>query len=159
MFKSFVPPEFLARVDREKCRKCRRCIQNCGWGVYSWGGDRILSDDSKCVACQRCYLFCPEEAITIQKNPLAFREHSTWSDNHRKNIYLQAETGGVLLTGMGATTTYPILWDNILIDACQVTNPSIDPLREPMELRTYLGRKPDSLEFVEDESGVMKLKT
>ncbi len=159
MFKSFVPPEFLARVDHEKCRKCRRCIQNCGWGVYSWGGDRILSDDSKCVACQRCYLFCPEEAIMIQKNPLAFKEHSTWSDNHRKNIYLQAETGGVLLTGMGATTSYPILWDNILIDACQVTNPSIDPLREPMELRTYLGRKPDSLEFVEDENGAFKLKT
>ena len=30
-----------------------------------------------------------------------------------------------------------------MLDACQVTNPSIDPLREPMELRTYLGRKPD----------------
>lgn len=159
MFKSFVPPEFLARIDQEKCRKCRRCIQNCGWGVYSWGGDRVLSDDSKCVACQRCYMFCPEEAITIQKNPLAFKEHPLWTDDHRKKIYLQAETGGVLLTGMGATTSYPILWDNILIDACQVTNPSIDPLREPMELRTYLGRKPETLEFVEDEHGRPKLKT
>ncbi|MDA8219662.1 MAG: glutamate synthase-related protein, partial [Dehalococcoidales bacterium] len=29
----------------------------------------------------------------------------------------------------------------------QVTNPSIDPLREPMELRTYLGRKPDRLDL------------
>lgn len=39
-----------------------------------------------------------------------------------------------------------------------MTNPSIDPLREPMELRTYLGSKPDSLEF-ETDGGTVKLKT
>ena len=30
----------------------------------------------------------------------------------------------------------------MLINASQVTNPSIDPLREPMETKTFLGRKP-----------------
>jgi len=48
---------------------------------------------------------------------------------------------------MGNDRPYPIYWDHILLNASQVTNPSIDPLREPMELRTYLGRKPDSLKF------------
>ena len=38
-------------------------------------------------------------------------------------------------------------WDRLLLNASQVTNPSIDPLREPMEIRTYLGAKPDHLEF------------
>ncbi|MGN1002129.1 MAG: glutamate synthase-related protein, partial [Oscillospiraceae bacterium] len=42
-------------------------------------------------------------------------------------------------------------WDKILINASQVTNPSIDPLREPMETRVYLGKKPSAIE--RDESG------
>ena len=62
-------------------------------------------------------------------------------------IYLQAETGGVLLTGMGNDRPYPIYWDHMLLNASQVTNPSIDRLREPMELKTYLGRKPDFLKI------------
>jgi glutamate synthase domain-containing protein 2 len=50
------------------------------------------------------------------------------------------------------------LFDHLVLDACQVTNPSIDPLREPMELRTYLGRKPDSVEVESDENGGFRLK-
>ena len=42
---------------------------------------------------------------------------------------------------MGNDQPYHIYWEHLLLDACQVTNPSIDPLREPMELRTYLGSK------------------
>lgn len=48
---------------------------------------------------------------------------------------------------MGNDRPYPVYWDNLLINASQVTNPSIDPLREPMELRTYLGSKPEKLEL------------
>ena len=40
----------------------------------------------------------------------------------------------------------------MLINASQVTNPSIDPLREPMETRMFLGRKPPKLEFAPDGS-------
>ncbi|HEY5432240.1 MAG TPA: FMN-binding glutamate synthase family protein, partial [Coriobacteriia bacterium] len=49
-------------------------------------------------------------------------------------------------------------FDHLVLDACQVTNPSIDPLREPMELRTYLGRKPDSVGVEPDGKGGYKLK-
>ncbi len=72
-------------------------------------------------------------------NPQYLRPHPLWTESHRRNLWLQAETGGVLLTGMGNDLPYPVLWDNLLLDACQVTNPSIDPLREPMELRTLPG--------------------
>ncbi|HHD11447.1 MAG TPA: ferredoxin family protein, partial [Deltaproteobacteria bacterium] len=65
MFKSLAPPEFLATIDTDKCIRCKRCIQNCGWGVYSWGGDRVLIDTVKCVKCLRCYHYCPVEAIEI----------------------------------------------------------------------------------------------
>ncbi len=155
MVRSYIPPEFRVKVNHEKCRRCKRCLQNCSFGVFSFH-DRVATDDIKCVACHRCTTFCPEGAIDIINNPLQFRYHANWTPVHRKNIWKQAETGGVLLTGMGCDLPTPILWDNLLLDACQVTNPSIDPLREPMELRTYLGRKPDALQLKTAKQGKLK---
>ena len=53
---------------------------------------------------------------------------------------------------MGNDKPYLRIFDHLLLDACQVTNPSIDPLREPMELRTFLGRKPDLVEVAHERS-------
>ncbi|VAV85878.1 Glutamate synthase [NADPH] large chain [hydrothermal vent metagenome] len=159
MFKSQALPEFLATIDNDKCIRCKRCIQNCGWSVYSWSGDRVLIDSSKCVKCLRCYHYCPVEAIQILDNPVKYKENSSWTFNNIKNLKRQAETGGMPLSGMGCSLPYPILFDSLLLDACQVTNPSIDPLREPMELRTYLGKKPDKIEVERSKDGKLKLKT
>ena len=159
MFKSLAVPEFLAKIDQVKCIRCKRCIQNCGWDVYSWGGDKVLIDTFKCVKCLRCYHYCPTEAITIEDNLVRYRNNANWGFFQIRNIKKQAETGGIPLTGMGSDMPYPVLFDNLLIDACQVTNPSIDPLREPMELRTYLGKKPAKLEFEKTTDGKSKLKT
>jgi len=143
---TFVRPEFRVRIDREACIKCGRCVHQCGWGVYHLDADdRPMPDHSKCAACHRCVTFCPADAITIEKNPLAYKESDSMSSALRKAVWRQAETGGVLLTGMGTDKPYLRIFDHLLLDACQVTNPSIDPLREPMELRTFLGRKPDSI--------------
>jgi MFS family permease len=57
---------------------------------------------------------------------------------------------------MGNDKGYRIYWDHLVLNASQVTNPSIDPLREPMELTTYLGRKPDKVELNHDS---ISLKT
>jgi glutamate synthase domain-containing protein 2 len=92
--------------------------------------------------------------LTIRRNPLDYRENYNWRPEVIEDIIKQSETGGVLLTGMGSDRGYPIYWDHILLNASQVTNPSIDPLREPMELTTYLGQKPDRVEF-----GLEGLKT
>ncbi|MDD2579963.1 MAG: FMN-binding glutamate synthase family protein, partial [Eubacteriales bacterium] len=53
---------------------------------------------------------------------------------------------GVLLSSMGNPEPYPVYFDRILLNASQVTNPSIDPLREPMETRIFLGAKPESIQ-------------
>ena len=55
---------------------------------------------------------------------------------------------------MGNPGKYPVYWDRMLINASQVTNPPIDPLREPMETRTFLGAKPQRIE--RDEKGRIK---
>ncbi|PKQ14986.1 MAG: FMN-binding glutamate synthase family protein [Actinobacteria bacterium HGW-Actinobacteria-7] len=154
---SLIQPEFKVEIDYDKCHKCGRCVQQCGWGVYSFN-ERPFPDDSKCRACHRCVTYCPAHCITIKKNELALRENANWSSEQRKNVWRQAESGGVMLTGMGNDKPYTSYFDHLVLDACQVTNPSIDPLREPMELRTYLGRKPDSVEVESDGHGGVRLK-
>jgi len=52
---------------------------------------------------------------------------------------------------MGNPNEYPVYFDKILLNASQVTNPSIDPLREPMETKVFLGSKPRSIQ--RDENG------
>jgi glutamate synthase domain-containing protein 2 len=153
---SLLQPEFKVEIDYDKCHKCGRCVQQCGWGVYSFN-ERPFPDDIKCRACHRCVTYCPAHCITIKKNDLALRENANWTSEQRKNIWRQAESGGVMLTGMGNDKHYQSIFDHLVLDACQVTNPSIDPLREPMELRTYLGRKPDSVEVEADGNGGFRL--
>jgi glutamate synthase domain-containing protein 2 len=85
--------------------------------------------------------------LTVRRNPLDYRENYNWRPEVIEDIIKQSETGGVLLTGMGNDKSYRIYWDHLVLNASQVTNPSIDPLREPMELTTYLGQKPDRVEF------------
>jgi len=114
-----------------------------------------VADDSKCVNCHRCVVLCPTRALTIRRNPLEFKENALWTASAIREIYKQAETGGILLTGMGNDRPYPVYWDRMLLNASQVTNPSIDPLREPMELKTMLGRKPEVLRV---EDGKIKEK-
>jgi glutamate synthase domain-containing protein 2 len=154
--KTYLPPRFVVERDDSRCIRCEVCLNQCTFDVHSYDAedDEIRSHEENCVGCHRCVLFCPTRALTIRRNPLDYRENYNWRPEVIEDIIKQSETGGVLLTGMGSDRAYPIYWDHILLNASQVTNPSIDPLREPMELTTYLGQKPDRVEF-----GLEGLKT
>jgi glutamate synthase domain-containing protein 2 len=163
LYKSFVDSfnDYIIARNEKKCIQCRICERQCSYKAHSYdsAANLMLEDDSKCIGCRRCDAICPTGAIAIRENPSQFKKNSNWTASHRKNIYKQAETGGIMLVGMGNPTgTQPTYFDRILLDASQVTNPSIDPLREPMELRTYLGKKPDKLE-VKKKAGKFKLTT
>ncbi|WP_422446994.1 glutamate synthase-related protein [Thermoanaerobacterium sp. DL9XJH110] len=153
-----IPPEFMVKID-ENCIKCKRCVSECSFGALKFDKDRIVAEHEKCVACHRCVSLCPAGAITVVKFPLAYKENSLWGPEIMRNLWKQSESGAKILTGAGNDRPYPVFWDRMLLDACQVTNPSIDPLREPMELRTYIGKKPDRLEFWRDKKGEIKLTT
>lgn len=152
---------FKVTVDHDRCQRCRRCVQQCGWSTHRYDHleDKIVPDSSLCKACGRCVAMCPEGALSVEYRAPAMAPNPHWRPDLVRNIYRQAEAGGVIITGMGNWLPYPVLWDHLLIDACQVTNPSIDPLREPMELRTFLGRKPDRLEFEHESDGTLRLLT
>ncbi|WP_094227250.1 glutamate synthase-related protein [Methanolobus psychrotolerans] len=153
-----VPLKYKISIDREQCMKCMRCVDNCSYGVYRIENDKILIDSRKCTACHRCISMCPRDAIMLQEKPVDYRSHPLWTAEAREDVINQARTGKIILAGMGNARDYPIIFDRLVLDACQVTNPSIDPLREPMELRTYLGKKPAKLEFTKND-GDVELKT
>jgi len=161
MVKKSTPKEFIIERDNEKCITCQACVRMCSNDahVYQPETDTVISYDEKCVGCHFCETICPTGAITIRRNPSEFKPNANWDATAIRNIIKQAETGGVLLTGMGCDKPYTIYWDHILLNASQVTNPSIDPLREPMELRTYIGRKPDKINLKTKLTPQLKLET
>jgi glutamate synthase domain-containing protein 2 len=154
--KTYLPPRFVVERDDSRCIRCEVCVNQCTFDVHSYDAEdnEIRSHEENCVGCHRCVVFCPTKALTIRRNPLDYRENYNWRPEVIEDIIKQSETGGVLLTGMGNDKSYRIYWDYLVLNASQVTNPSIDPLREPMELITYLGQKPDRVEF-----GLEGLKT
>lgn len=155
----FIWPEFEVERNESRCIRCRVCERQCANEVHSYDSDlnMIISDETKCVNCQRCVSLCPTRAIKIVKSDCTLRENANWQNDTIKEVYKQAGTGGVLLSSMGNPKPLPVYWDKILINASQVTNPSIDPLREPMETKVFLGKKPSQIEFDEKGRIVTKL--
>jgi len=153
-------PDFYIERNLDKCIKCKRCVIECSYEAHIWDEKKkILKEDhSKCVGCHRCEATCPTGAIIIKKHPSHFREHANWTPWFIKNIYKQADQGGVLLTATGCAQPFKNYFDHLVLDACQVTNPPIDPLREPMELRTFIGPKPSALSIEKGKNGKFKLK-
>ena len=149
----FLYPQYEVVRNRDRCITCRACERQCANEVHHYDVDfeRMESDESKCVNCHRCVSLCPTRALKIVKTDHTFRENANWQGETIMEVYRQAGTGGTLLSSMGNPKDYPVYWDKMLINASQVTNPSIDPLREPMEIRTYLGKKPGKIE--RDENG------
>lgn len=151
---NYFQPLFDVIRDKDRCIKCQTCARQCSNEVHRYDADldMMISDSQQCVDCQRCVCICPTGALKIVDNPNKFRNNSNWSQQIMTEVYKQAETGGVLLSAMGNPKEYPVYWDKILLNASQVTNPPIDPLREPMETKVFLGKKPKNVSFNEDGS-------
>ena len=161
MAKGKITPEFKILRDMEKCISCQVCHRMCSNDAHLYDPESgvVTSEDSRCVGCHFCENLCPTGALGIRRNPSEIKLNALWSGRALEDIARQSDTGGVLLTGMGNDRPLPVYFDHLLLNASQVTNPSIDPLREPMELRTYLGGKPDRLEVKEGQKPEEVLKS
>ena len=159
MSTNFIYPEFEVVRNDNRCTVCRICERQCANEVHTYNEDHkiMISDETKCVSCHRCVSLCPTRALKIVKSDCQLRENANWQQDTIKEIYKQAGSGGVLLSSMGNPKSLPVYWDRILINASQVTNPPIDPLREPMETKVFLGKKPDKVQRSEDGKLICKL--
>ncbi|WP_330401005.1 glutamate synthase-related protein [Sporanaerobium hydrogeniformans] len=145
----FLYPDYEIIRNEKRCITCKVCARQCANEVHAYDEelDCMVADEKNCVNCQRCVSLCPTRALKIVKTNNVFKENANWPQVLITEAYRQAATGGVLLSSMGNPQPYPVYWDKILINASQVTNPSIDPLREPMETQTFLGKKPQTVKF------------
>ena len=145
---NFIYPDYEVARNHDKCIVCRACERQCANEAQEYFPDTntMACDDTKCVNCHRCVSLCPTRALKITKSGNTYKENANWNAKTINEIYKQAAGGGVLLSGMGNSEPYPIYFDKILLNASQVTNPPIDPLREPMETKVYLGAKPQHIQ-------------
>ncbi|MCL2265497.1 MAG: glutamate synthase-related protein [Treponema sp.] len=145
---NYIYPDYEISRNYDRCICCRACERQCANEAHEFIEDanKMTCDDSKCVNCHRCVSLCPTRALKIIKSGNTYKENVNWSGKTINEIYRQAESGGVLLSSMGNPEDYPIYFNKILLNASQVTNPSIDPLREPMETKVSLGAKPQHIE-------------
>lgn len=150
---NYMNPLFEVVRNPDRCIKCRVCERQCANEVHKYDAelDRMVADEMNCVDCQRCVCLCPVNALKIRPNENHFRDNANWNQQIMTEVYKQANSGGVLLSAMGTPKEYPVYWDKILLNASQVTNPPIDPLREPMETKTFLGKKSQNISY--DENG------
>jgi glutamate synthase domain-containing protein 2 len=153
---NFLYPDYEIARNYDKCITCRACERQCANEAHEYLEDanKMVCDDAKCVNCHRCVSLCPTRALKIVKSGNTYKENMNWSGKTINELYRQADSGGVLLSSMGNPEKYPVYFDKILLNASQVTNPPIDPLREPMETKVFLGSKPTGIE--RDENGKIK---
>jgi len=153
---NFLYPEYEVARNFDRCISCRACESQCANEVHEYlqEQNKMVCDDQKCVNCHRCVSLCPTRALKIVKSGNTYRENKNWTDKTINEVYRQANSGGVLLSSMGNPEGFPVYFDKILLNASQVTNPPIDPLREPMETKVFLGAKPHKIE--RSENGKLK---
>ena len=153
---TYIYPEYEVVRDTDKCIACRVCERQCANNVHRYDEElgRMIADSDQCVNCHRCVCLCPTHALKIKKSEDTYRTNANWDNQTMNEVYRQANSGGVLLSSMGNPKEFPVYWDRILINASQVTNPSIDPLREPMETKVFLGKKPETVS--RDKNGQLK---
>ena len=152
----YIRPDYEVVRNESRCIACRVCERQCANEVHSFDPETgmMKADESKCVNCHRCVSLCPTHALKIVKTDDVYKENANWDVQTINEVYRQANTGGVLLSSMGNPKPYPVFWDKLLINASQVTNPPIDPLREPMETKLYLGSR--KAKIVRGEDGLLK---
>lgn len=152
----YLLPRYKVLRDADLCTRCGVCERSCANEVHHVDEQekRVVADHMKCVNCQRCVTMCPTHALSITRWPQVGNGSSNWTLDVMQDIAKQAQSGGVLLSSMGNPAPHTIYWDHLLLNASQVTNPSIDPLREPMETRVFLGARPDVLRVNEREHTV-----
>jgi ferredoxin len=140
----------------EGCLKCAKCVKKeCVYKVYEKRSldarQMIDSLDSVCQDCFRCVQNCPNRLIGKELNP-AYKAigNSYWSPEILSNIWFQAETGRIPVSGGGYGGPFSGPgFDAMWTDMSEIVRPTRDGIhgREYISTTLDLGRKPMFLAF------------
>jgi len=144
----------------EGCLKCAKCVKKeCVYKVYEKRAldarQMIDSVDSVCQDCFRCVQNCPGRLISKELNP-AYKAigNSYWSPDILSNIWFQAETGRIPVSGGGYGGAFSGFgFDAMWTDMSEIVRPTRDGIhgREYINTSVDIGRKAMFLEF--DDQG------
>ena len=140
----------------EGCLKCAKCVKKeCVYKVYEKRAldvrQMIDSVDSVCQDCFRCVQNCPGRLISKELNP-AYKAigNSYWSPEILSNIWFQAETGRIPVSGGGYGGPFSGFgFDAMWTDMSEIVRPTRDGIhgREYINTSVDIGRKEMFLEF------------
>jgi len=145
----------------EGCLKCARCVKkDCVYKVYEKRNletkQMLDSLDSVCKDCFRCVQNCPNRLIQKGLNPtFKIIGDSYWTADIISNIWFQAETGRIPVSGAGYGGPFSGPgFDAMWTDMSEIVRPTRDGIhgREYISTTVDLGRKVMALEFTPDGS-------
>lgn len=147
-----LPPKFKVNIYNN-CVDIQECVQACVYGAHRVGeGGRISQPiDKLCRGCYRCALSCPKGAICVELNP-EFEKigNSYFTPERIENIYFEAETGRIPVTGAGYGGPFAGKgFDGFWFDSSEIVRPTRDGIhgREYISTMVELGGKPRNLVF------------
>ena len=145
----------------EGCLKCARCVKkDCVYKVYEKRNletkQMLDSLDSVCKDCFRCVQNCPNRLIQKGLNPtFKIIGDSYWTADIISNIWFQAETGRIPVSGAGYGGPFSGPgFDAMWTDMSEIVRPTRDGIhgREYISTTVDLGRKLMALQFGPDGS-------
>ncbi|ACL70815.1 DUF362 domain-containing protein [Halothermothrix orenii] len=64
--KQMMHSDVLPEIDEEKCEKCRKCVKFCPENAITINKETSTIDQNLCIGCGECVVTCPTDAIKIQ---------------------------------------------------------------------------------------------
>lgn len=111
-------PEYKVERDQSRCIRCLVCVRQCPYEAtfYDPSLGLVYNRHENCVNCKRCGALCPTDCIEIRRWGDGFRKNDNWRPKVIRAIYKQADTGGVLLTGLGNDLPYRNYFDHLVLE-------------------------------------------
>jgi TPP-dependent indolepyruvate ferredoxin oxidoreductase alpha subunit len=55
----------VARIDKEKCNGCGRCLEPAHCLAISLGDRKAIVNKTECLGCGTCFLLCSRQAVSM----------------------------------------------------------------------------------------------
>jgi len=93
---------YVARIDREKCTQCGKCIELCRYNAIS---EDFIIDEISCEGCNVCAYFCPVNAIKMEQQNAGMLYVSKTRFGHfvHARLGIAEETSGKLVSQVRIT--------------------------------------------------------